>query len=357
MRGRARTEESVIESDSLFRLVANTAPVMIWMSGVDKLCTYFNQPWLDFTGRSVEAEMGNGWADGVHPDDLASCLQSYTRAFDLREPFRMTYRLRRHDGEYRWILDQGVPRFDVDGSFAGYIGSCVDVTEQKLAEEALSTMSQKLIEAQEEERCCLARELHDDINQRVGLLAVSLECLKKDLPAGKAALRRRVAREYERASKLASDIQMLSHRLHSSHLEYMGLAGAAKGFCQELIDLEKISVDFHADELPKQLPRTTALCLFRVLQEALRNAVKHSGSKRFQVTISVLWNQIELTLRDWGKGFEPGQAVGGRGLGLISMQERMKLVGGQLSVQSKLGAGTTVRATVPIDPAAEPSPQ
>ncbi|HXW61804.1 MAG TPA: MASE1 domain-containing protein, partial [Candidatus Acidoferrales bacterium] len=123
---------SLHESEERFRLVANTAPVMIWMSGVDKLCNYFNDPWLQFTGRSFQQEQGNGWAEGVHSEDLQRCWDTYAKAFDRREPFEMEYRLRRHDGEYRWILDLGVPRFNADGSFAGYIGSAIDVTERKL---------------------------------------------------------------------------------------------------------------------------------------------------------------------------------------------------------------------------------
>jgi PAS domain S-box-containing protein len=142
-----QAEASLRESEARFRLVANTAPVMIWMSGPDRLCTYFNQPWLEFTGRSFEAELGNGWAEGIHQDDLERCLDTYTRAFDQREPFQMEYRLQRRDREYRWILDLGVPRLGADGSFAGYIGSCLDVTERKLAEEALSSVSRRLIEA------------------------------------------------------------------------------------------------------------------------------------------------------------------------------------------------------------------
>src|SRR6516165_2024578 len=111
---RHRAEEAVRESEQRFRLVADTAPVLMWMSDADKLCTYFNKPWLDFTGRSIEGELGNGWAEGVHPDDLERCLDTYKQSFDRHEEFRMEYRLRRYDGEYRWLIDIGVPRFNKD---------------------------------------------------------------------------------------------------------------------------------------------------------------------------------------------------------------------------------------------------
>jgi PAS domain S-box-containing protein len=128
-------EEALKESESRFRLLTDSAPALIWMSGTDKLCTYFNKPWLNFTGRPLESELGNGWAEGVHSEDFQRCLNTYTQAFERREEFRMEYRLRRHDGEYRWIFDIGVPRFDQSRSFLGYIGIAIDVTERKLADE------------------------------------------------------------------------------------------------------------------------------------------------------------------------------------------------------------------------------
>lgn len=126
---RRRAEGSLVESERRFRMMADATPVLMWMSGVDKLCTFFNKQWLDFTGRSIEQELGNGWADGVHSDDLEQCFKTYTGAFDARQPFVMQYRLRRNDGEYRWVSDQGMPRYDAKGTFAGYVGSCTDVSE------------------------------------------------------------------------------------------------------------------------------------------------------------------------------------------------------------------------------------
>jgi PAS domain S-box-containing protein len=206
------------ESEERFRLVANTAPVMIWMAGTDRLCTYVNQPWLEFTGRPLEAQLGNGWAEGVHNEDLKRCLETYSRAFDQRQSFAMEYRIRRNDGEYRWILDTGVPRFNANGSLAGYIGSC-------------------------------------------------------------------------------------------------------------------------ANEI--------SLCLFRVLQEALQNAVKHSAGQNFTVEVHGTEKGITLTVSDSGIGFDWQHAMNGRGLGLISMRERLRLVNRELSIQSAPGRGTTVIARVP----------
>jgi PAS domain S-box-containing protein len=134
---RKNAESLIRESESRFRIVADSAPVLIWMAGTDTHCNFFNKPWLDFTGRTMEQELGDGWANGVHPEDLKECLEQYLKAFNAREPFALQYRLRRYDGEYRWISDHGVPRYEADGRFAGFIGSCVDVTEQKLAQEAL----------------------------------------------------------------------------------------------------------------------------------------------------------------------------------------------------------------------------
>ena len=341
---RKHAEAVARESEERFRLVANTAPVMIWMSGTDKLCNYFNQTWLSFTGRSLETEMGNGWAEGVHPDDLQRCLNTYTTAFDHRGQFQMEYRLRRHDGEYRWILDLGVPRFNADGSFAGYIGSCIDVTDRRQAEEALASISRKLIEAQEEERTRIARELHDDINQQIALLAVNVGVLKREVPS---SAKRSLEEIRERLVNLGSDIQALSHRLHSSKLEYLGLETASAGFCHEFSNQRNVIVEFRAHDIPQSLPHETSLCLFRVLQEALQNAAKHSGSNHFHAMLSGETEEIHLTVSDSGVGFNLENAAQGPGLGLISMRERLKLVGGKLSIDSEAQKGTVVHARVP----------
>ena len=343
-----RAEQAVRESEERFRLVANTAPVLIWMSGPDKLCNYFNRPWLEFTGRPIEAELGNGWSKGVHPEDLKSCLDTYGQAFDRHERLKMEYRLRRNDGEYRWVLDIGVPRFDPDGSFLGYIGSCIDVTHHKLAEEALSSVSRRLIEAQEEERTRIARELHDDINQRIAFLAMEVAQLEQNPQESTFQFRRRIEEAQKHIADLGNDIQALSHRLHSSKLDYLGLTAAARSFCKEFSEQQKVEIEFSSENIPRHLPREMSLCLFRVLQEALHNAVKHGEARQVRVELRGATDEIELIVNDSGVGFDPELAMSGRGLGIISMQERLHLLNGRLLIESKPNHGTMIRACVPF---------
>ncbi|HKR29889.1 MAG TPA: PAS domain S-box protein, partial [Terriglobales bacterium] len=345
---RMHAEAFLRESEDRFRNVANTAPVMIWISGPDKRCTYVNLPWLEFTGRSFQEELGDGWVQGVHFDDLPRCWETYVKAFDEREPFQMEYRLRRHDGAYRWVFDQGVPRFNTDGSFAGYIGSCIDVTEHKRAEEALSSVGRKLIEAQEQERTRIARELHDDINQRIALVSVNLERLQEDFSPSAPAASQRLEEIRDHISDLGTDVQALSHELHSSKLELLGIAAAASSFCKQLSEKNQVQIAFESEGIPKQLRQEISLCLFRVLQEALQNALKHSGSRKFEVSLRAASNEVQLTVRDWGIGFDPENAIRGEGLGLSSMSERMKLVHGELSIDSQPQHGTVIRARVPL---------
>ena len=144
MSERKRADEALRESEQRFRLMADAAPVLIWLSGADKSCTWFNKPWLDFVGRPIEKELGNGWTENVHPDDYDRCLKTYVTAFDGRQPFRMEYRLKRHDGEYRWVLDNGIPLLAAGGELTGYIGTCIDITERKAAEGALQDREERL---------------------------------------------------------------------------------------------------------------------------------------------------------------------------------------------------------------------
>jgi len=345
---RRKAEAAVLESEERFRLVANSAPVLIWMSGPDKLFTYFNQSWLEFTGQPLQTQLGNGWTQGVHPEDLNSCMDSYTGAFDRLAQFQVPYRLRRGDGEYRWVLDTGVPRFNPDGSFAGYIGSCIDITERKMAEDALASLSGHLIEAQDEERKRIAREIHDDYSQRVALFAVGLEQLAENVGDSSAEACQKVHELLSSVSGLSEDLHALSHRLHSSTLESLGLVAGLKAFCVEFSDQQGIQIDFASENVPPGIPGDATLCIFRIAQEALRNVKKHSGANRAVVRLEWAGDKLHLSVSDLGKGFDPSKSSAEHGIGIRSMEERLRLLGGQLEIQSLLMEGTIVDAWLPL---------
>jgi PAS domain S-box-containing protein len=345
---RKRQETALRESEGRFRLVADTAPVLIWMSGPDKLCTFFNQGWLEFTGRSMEQELGEGWASGLHPEDLERRLRIYSRAFDARVDFEMEYRLKRFDGKYRWIVDYGVPRFESDGVFCGFIGSAVDITDRKLAAESLEELSGRLITAQDEERTRIARELHDDFSQRLALQGIGLAQLWKKLPESEAEERAKVQELLKGIQEISSDMHSLSHQLHSSKLEHVGLAPALMGLCEETSLKYGIQIEFTEREVSSKIPKDVALCLFRVAQEALGNLIKHSQAKQAQAELHGANNEIRLRIVDTGLGFDPALRSPAAGIGLTSMRERLRLVGGTLSVRSAPMQGTEILAQVPL---------
>ena len=315
---RTLAEEALRESEERFRLIANTAPVMIWMSGTDNEITYLNQTWLDYAGPPSDAAVETLQATVLHPDEAERCREVYEKAFEQREPFQLEHRLRRHDGEYRWVVTAGVPRYNADGSFVGYIGTSVDITERKLAEGILS--SQKLIEAHEEESSRIARELHDDINQRLAVVSIRLGYLTQGSPASATEFKQEIVEVSQEIADLAADIQAVSHRLHPAKLEILGLERAAAGFCDELSNRHGLTIDVHLENIPTALPREISLSLYRVLQEALQNVVKHSASRHAYVSLNGHIDTINLTVKDSGAGFDPEEKMRGRGLGLTSMK-------------------------------------
>ena len=287
--------------------------------------------------------------DVTQPEDWPQFSAKLREALETKMSFRRFEKRCRHKSGRTVYTESSASLIRTpSGEPRYFVGEVLDITGRKRAEEALSTVSQRLIEAQEEERTRIARELHDDINQQIASLAVRLDCL--NLPASAREFRREVETVRKLVENVGSDIQALSHRLHSSKLEHLGLAKAAAGSCREFSDLQKVEIDFHSENVPRDLSPEISLCLFRVLQEGLQNAVKHSGSRHLQVSLMGRTDRVELTIHDSGIGFEPGQAMTGRGLGLTSMKERLKLVNGQLSIDSKLQHGTTIQACVPVSP-------
>jgi signal transduction histidine kinase len=233
---------------------------------------------------------------------------------------------------------------------APFMVLAVVVEERKRAEHTLASVNRKLIEAQEKERSRIAREIHDDICQRLALLAVGLQQLEQDtpnLPAGEVGSR--VNELSHRTTEIASDAQALSHQLHSGKLQLLGLAAALRGFCKEFEQQQKADIEFSSQDLPRLLATDISLSLFRVAQEALNNSAKHSGVRRFEVRLWAEQGAIHLTVQDSGLGFDWEVAKQGRGLGLTSMEERLRVVNGTLSIASQSRRGTLIHARVPLN--------
>jgi signal transduction histidine kinase len=236
-----------------------------------------------------------------------------------------------------------------------FVGEAVNVTERKMAEQSLADANRRLIDAQEEERARIARDLHDDINQRLALLAIGLDQLRENSPESRANLEERLGNLLRQTREISSDIHSISHQLHSSKLEYLGIEAAMRGFCKETGEKQGVEIHFANENVPAGVPRDVSICLFRVSQEALSNAMKHSGVRHFEVCLQGAPGGIRLRVSDLGVGFDIESGNGQRGLGLISMRERLRLVQGTLSIRTTPGGGTTIDAFVPITGASQVS--
>jgi PAS domain S-box-containing protein len=346
---RRRAEQALRESEHRFRVMSDSAPVMMWMSNTEKACTDFNRGWLEFTGRTLWQELGDGWTEGVHSDDLEKCFQTYIKAFDERRQLTMEYRLRRHDGVHRWIMDTGVPRFLADGSFAGYIGCCIDINDQREAEKARLELAGRLMTAQEAERTRIARELHDSIGQSIALLGIQMQ--RSGQPISSASDKRHPSAQelFGKLKEIGTQVSQLSHQLHSSELEFLGLAVAVKSLCREFSEEYHIAVNCLCISVPADLANDISLCFLRVAQEALHNIAKHSQAARVQVLLVGTSSRLMLTIRDDGIGFDLNRVRPSAGLGLISMRERLHLLGGDFAISSEPAHGTRIEALAPLN--------
>jgi PAS domain S-box-containing protein len=348
-RRRKRKAEAVLrESEKRFRVMTDTTPSLVWMCDARGKITYLNERRLAFTGPEPDAGYGDTWIAYVHPDDQMKILDSLSQALKTRDAFSKEYRLRRSDGVYRWMFDVASPRVNGDGSFGGFIGSAIDTTDQKLAQQALEKVSGQLIEAQEKERSRIARDLHDDICQRLALLSMELDQANRNSNGPQEATKTNLQDIRKHCSEIARDVQSLSHQLHSSKLDYLGIESAIRGFAEEFSKQHEVNIEFSNRNAPTDLPKDVSLCLFRITQEALHNAVKYSGVSQFTVQLSGMEGSVELVVSDAGAGFDVEEAKRRKGLGLLSMQERIHLVHGSLSVESKPWQGTRIIATVPL---------
>ena len=354
------------ESVEQFRLTADQAPVLIWTARPDTTLDYLNGYCEQLMGRPLEQLREKGWLDFVHPEDVDRCLATYMPAFEARRPFLLEYRLRHADGEYRWLLASGVPKYGRDGSFTGYVGCDIDITERKNAEDRIRAsqaalevshqeirhLAGRLIEAQEVERARIARDLHDDVSQQLAGVSIAFSGLKQRLGEYHVSeeLRQELVELQQQTFKLARNVRQLSHDLHPAVLQHLGLVKGLTWYCGELGRAHGVAMPCTADGDFGAITPDAALCVYRIAQEALRNVVAHAGASRADVSLLQMGDRARITIADDGRGFDAmNRGDRDSGLGLVSMSERARIMGGTVSIVSALNQGTRVQATIPMN--------
>ena len=344
---RKRAEESLREGEERLRLAVQAGKMYAFEWDVTTDVLVRSPEYVNVLGAAEPRTLTHQQVlEKIHPDDRAQLLAAVARHSPKNPTAETTYRVLLPGKSPVWVKSSGRAFFDGEGRMLRVIGMVADVTDQKLAEEAVSDMTRKLVEAQEQERTRIARELHDDIGQRLAILEIGLVQLQQNRPDLPSEVVNRMHDLQQQSSQISADVQTLSHDLHCSQLEYLGVVAGMKSWCKEFGERQGMQIDCTHD-VRSTLPPEIGLCLFRVLQEALHNAAKHSGVKRIEVELSEYSGEIHLTIRDLGKGFDVEAASQGRGLGLTSMQERVRLVNGTIMIQSKPMGGTTIYVRVP----------
>ncbi len=347
---RKRAEEALRESEEKFRSVFRDAGVGMVVVSPEGHFIAANGTFCDYLGYKEEELIGKHVRAVTFPEDWPAFSHKLNDALSGEYSFqRFEKRCLHKDGSIVHTESTASLIRNVEGTPQYFVGEVLDVTKRKELEEALSRVNQRLIQAQEQERIRIARELHDDISQRLALLAIRLEQLEQDVDVSPRSLHGHVRELQTEVEEVSTSIQNLSHELHSSKLDYLGAVAAMRSWCKEFSEKQRMQIQFESYNVPNYLPPEISLCLFRVLQEALHNASKHSGVKNFNVRLSENSGEIQLAVSDQGAGFDTEAAMTGRGLGLTSMRERLRLVDGHLSVESQPMHGTTIRARVPFN--------
>ncbi|HEY6308365.1 MAG TPA: PAS domain S-box protein [Candidatus Angelobacter sp.] len=339
-------QRTLKESEAKFRLVAETVACGIWIQQ-DRRFRYFSPQVEAITGYSApELRSLDIWTL-AHPDFREIMQQrSEARLHGETVPSRYQVKILTRGGKERW-LDFSAALIQYEGRPA-ILASAFDITDAKRIEENLRHLTFRVMRIQEEERARIARELHDDISQRLGVLTFQLDHVWQESLQAESPSSRQLIALAKIAHQLCGDIQHLTLHLHPSHVEIVGLVSAVSGFCVEYARQNGFEVEFSHLAVPDELPQEVKLCLYRVAQEAIRNSHKHSGSSRVRVELRGTPEAIRLCITDAGRGFESDAARTGEGLGLVSMTERVKGLGGELRVQSRLGGGTSVEASIPL---------
>jgi PAS domain S-box-containing protein len=350
---REQSEEKLRSSEERYRRIVDTANEGIWMVDENSRITFVNRRMAEMLGYSAEDMIGRPTSDFMEGETTEEANRRLARRrAGIAEQFDFAFR--RKDGSELWGIVCTTPMQGERGRFAGALGMVTDITERKRAESELHRsnneireMASKLLTAQEEERRRISRELHDDIVQKVAVLAMGMSRIKRRVADADRALEEELAGIQQSTFSLAEDIRQISHRLHPAVLEHAGLGAALRSFTEEFSRTEGIDVTLTVPEGKDAIPRDISVCVYRVVQEWLRNIAKHSGAKSAEVILSNVEGDLSLVIKDAGRGFDVDRARGG-GLGMVSIEERIRHCRGTVGVASELTRGTTLTARIPL---------
>lgn len=342
----AHVSRELRESEQRMALATEAANFGIWSRGLPKNEIWASNKWRELFGFTKSERIDlDCFMQRLHPDDRDRIRQAFANAEDTGH-YESEYRVLLPNGQIRWIASCGRAEFS-EGRPILMRGASLDVTMRRQAEEAAKSLTGRLIHAQEAERARLARELHDDLNQGLALLAVELDMFGQQPPASRGEVSKRILDLSEQVKNLSSSVHRLSHELHPAKLEQLGLVAAVRGLCRELGAARNVAIEFETHTVPRLVPDEIALCLYRIVQEGLQNVIKHSRSATAKVELTSSDKGLCLIVSDQGCGFDSLVAMDDGSLGLVSMRERVRLVRGQISVESRKGEGTWIKVQVP----------
>jgi PAS domain S-box-containing protein len=365
---RGQRQRNLREREAWYWAMANDTPAYLWTASSDGEISFINAPLMKFLGTDQQ-RLSKNWTAFLHPDDADRARATFHEAVGSRCGYLAEFRVLRYDGEYRRLLSEGVPRFSSEGELFGYAGSMLDITDRRLAEEQaqaanvalaaeleertrneqeIRSLSARLINAQEEERARLARDLHDDLSQQIAVLSIAVGNLKRQIPGQESDARSQSDRIQQKLVQLADGVRRLSHELHPAVLQHSGLASALQSYCDEFVVLTGIRLSFRSEGSFDHIPAPVALGLYRIAQEALKNVTKHSNATDAEVTLQYSEGLLCLTVADRGVGMDVNSKHSPGGLGLISIKERTRLLSGTIQIRSQANQGTTITVRVDI---------
>jgi PAS domain S-box-containing protein len=345
----SRLSDDLRESQQQMALATQAANVGIWVRDLPKDEIRATEKFRELFGFEKSEQLDTYCIlQRLHAKDREAVKKIFTEVLANEGDYETEFRVVLPDGRIRWIASRGIVEFDATGKPVLVRGASLDITSRKQAEEAAHHLSGRLIYAQEEEQTRLARDLHDDLSQSLALLSIELEMFGQSPPAKREQINEQMLEFSAQVKRLSSEVHRLSHELHPAKLEQLGLVAALRGFCREFAIAHEMAIDFTDCSVPLAVPKDTALCLYRIAQEALHNVVKHSGATTARVELATESGELLLSIADDGVGFDPEATRTNGSLGLVSMSERVRFIQGRFSVESHTDKGTRIEARVPI---------